>query len=161
MMNDRRNHMKMLVAVAATMLMASAAWAQAVTVDTRLFIETFFTGKDGAIERQLKPAATVTPGDRLVYVVTYRNGGRQPATDFTLTNPVPQHVEFAGEETTGAEMSVDGGKSWGTLASLKVANADGTMRAARRGDVTHLRWRMTQPIAAGAEGQVTFKARLK
>ena len=161
MMNDRRFNMKIFAAVAAAMLMASAAWAQAVTVDTRLFIETFFTGKDGAIERQLKPAATVTPGDRLVYVVTYRNSGRQPATDFTLTNPVPQHVEFAGEETAGAEMSVDGGKSWGALISLKMPNADGTMRAARRTDVTHLRWRMAQPIAAGAEGQVTFKARLK
>lgn len=161
MMSDKRMNMKIIAAVAGTMLMASTAWAQSVTVDTRLFIESFFTGKDGTIERQLKPAATVTPGDRLVYVVTYRNGGRQPATDFTLTNPVPEHVEFAGEETTGAEMSVDGGKSWGMLTSLKVANADGTMRAARRTDVTHLRWRIAQPIAAGAEGQVTFKARLK
>lgn len=161
MMSNGRMTIKIFATLAATVLMASAASAQAVAVDTRLFVETYFTGKDGAIERQLKPATTVIPGDRLVYVVTYRNTGRQPVTDFALSNPVPQHVEFAGDETAGAEMSVDGGKSWGTLARLKVANGDGMMRAARRSDVTHLRWRIAQPIAAGAEGQVTFKARLK
>lgn len=160
-MSDRRMKIRIIAAVAGGMLAATAAWAQAVNVETRLFVETYITGKDGAIERQLKPAATVTPGDRLVYVVTYRNAGRQPATDFALTNPIPKHVEFAGEETAGSEVSVDGGKTWGAITTLRIANADGTTRAARRDDVTHLRWRLTQPIAPGAEGQVTFKARLK
>lgn len=154
-------NIRTLAAIAGTLLVAVPVWAQAVTVDTRLFLETYVTGKDGAIERKLAPAATVTPGDRLVYVVTYRNGGRQPATDFVVTNPIPIHVAFAGEETAGAEMSVDGGKSWGALTALRITNANGTTRAARREDVTHLRWRIAQPIAAGGGGQVTFKARLK
>lgn len=150
---------RIIAAIAGTILSASAAWAQ-VSVETRLFTETYVTGKDGAIERKLVPSARIVPGDRLVYVVTYRNAGRQPAADVVVTNPVPKHVEFAGDETAGAEMSIDGGKSWGALASLTVRNADGSVRPARRADVTHLRWRMP-PLAAGAEGQVTFKARLK
>jgi uncharacterized repeat protein (TIGR01451 family) len=154
-------NIRTLAAIAGTLLVAMPVWAQAVTVDTRLFLETYVTGKDGAIERKLAPAATVTPGDRLVYVVTYRNGSRQPVTDFVVTNPVPMHVVFAGDETAGAEMSVDGGKTWGALAALRITAANGTTRAARREDVTHLRWRIAQPIAAGGEGQVTFKARLK
>ncbi len=160
-MSDKRMNMKIFAAVAGTMLMASAALAQSVAITTRLFVETYVTGKDGAIERQLKPASTVTPGDRLVYVVSYRNNGKQPATDFAITNPVPQHVAFAGDETAGAQMSIDGGKTWGALTALKVANANGTSRPARREDVTHLRWQLSQPIAPGTEGQVTFKARLK
>jgi len=154
-------NIRTLAAIAGTLLMAVPAYAQAVTVETRLYLETYVTAKDGAIERKLAPAATVTPGDRLVYVVTYRNGSRQPVTDFVVTNPVPMHVAFAGEESPGAEMSVDGGKNWGALTALRIANANGTTRAARRDDVTHLRWRIAQPIAAGGEGQVTFKARLK
>lgn len=148
-------------AIAGMLFTAVPALAQGVTVDTRLFVETYATAKDGSIERKLTPAATVTPGDRLVYVVTYRNTGRQPVTDFVVTNPVPKHVAFAGEETAGAEMSVDGGKSWGALPTLRVAGPNGTTRAARREDVTHLRWRLPKPIGAGTDGQVTFKARLK
>ncbi len=160
-MGNRRMKMKIMGAAVAAMMAATGALAQAVTVTTRLFSETFVTGKDGAIERVLKPATSITPGDRLVYVVTYRNGGRQPASDVVINNPISKHVELLGEETAGAQMSVDGGKTFGTLQSLTVRSANGASRPARRSDVTNLRWTLAQPVAAGAEGQVTFKARLK
>ncbi|MFC3713938.1 hypothetical protein ACFOMD_15295 [Sphingoaurantiacus capsulatus] len=160
-MGNRRMKMKIMAAAMAATMAASGAWAQAVAVTTRIFSETFVTGKDGAIERVLKPAAAITPGDRIVYVVTYRNGGRQPAADVVISNPISKHVELIGDETAGVQMSVDGGKTFGALQTLTVRGANGASRPARRTDVTNLRWILTQPVAAGAEGQVTFKARLK
>jgi len=150
---------KMIVAGAA--FAASAAFAQQpVSIESKIFVETFVTGKDGAIERQLKPAATVVPGDRLVYVLSYRNNGSKPVADFVITNPLPANVAFDGEESAGAEMSVDGGKNWGSLAQLTVRGPNGTSRPARRSDVTHIRWRLAGAIAPNADGQVTFRTKL-
>lgn len=153
-----------ILAVAAGLgLTATTALAQsqAVSLETKIFIESFVTAPDGAVERQLKPAEVVVPGDRLVYVLTYRNDGTKPATDFVVTNPLPTTVEFAGDESPGAEMSVDGGKAYGPLTQLGVSEPNGATRAARRADVTHIRWRIPGAVAPKAGGQVTFKARLK
>lgn len=153
---------RMLIAFAAS-IAAPAAFAQppSIVLESRLFVETFTNDGSGTLQRQLKPAVTVTPGDRLIYVLGYRNIGRQPASDFVIINPLPQSLIFDGEETTGAEMSVDGGTTWGALPQLKVRRPDGTPRPAARADVTHIRWRIPGTIAAGSAGQVTFRAKLK
>lgn len=147
--------------IALSALLGAPAAAQTVSMETRLFVETYEPGKDGTMQAVLKPAALVTPGDRLVYVISYRNGGRQPVSDFIITNPIAAGIEFSGGESSGAEMSVDDGRSWGPLVRLTVRKADGASRPAQRADVTHLRWRFDQPLAPGAAGQVRFKARLK
>jgi hypothetical protein len=54
-------------------------------------------------------------------------------------------------------VSVDGGKSWGKLAALTIANADGSIRPAAHSDVTHVRW-VLETIAAGAQGRLTYPA---
>lgn len=132
-----------------------------VALENKVFVESFVTAKDGTMDRQLKPATTVVPGDRLVYVISYRNNGKKPSSDVVVTNPISPTVEFIGEETAGAEMSTDGGKTYGQLAQMRMRNPDGSQRAARRSDVTHLRWRIAEAVAPGASGQVSFKARLK
>jgi uncharacterized repeat protein (TIGR01451 family) len=103
----------------------------------------------------------VTPGDKLVFLLSYRNGGASPATGFVVTNPIPSAVAFAGGESDGATVSVDGGKSWGILATLRIANADGTSRPAAPEDVTHIRWSFGQPIAPGRAGQLSFRGVVK
>ncbi len=152
---------KNVLAAAVIAALAAPAMGQAVTIETKVFVETYVAAKDGTVERQLRPATTVVPGDRLVYTIAYRNSGPKPAADFQITNPIATGVAFAGEESVGAEMSADGGKSWAPLAQLSVRAPDGTTRPARRDELTHIRWRFAQPIAAGASGQVSFKARLK
>ena len=56
-----------------------------------------------------------------------------------------------------ADVSVNGGKSWGKLASLTVTAPDGTKRAAQASDVTHVRWTLAL-LAPGASGTVTYRA---
>lgn len=159
-MSTLRTAKKLVIAALIAAGNFGVAHAQ-VALENKVFVESFVTAKDGTMDRQLKPAATVVPGDRLVYVISYRNNGKKPSSDVVVTNPISPTVEFIGEETAGAEMSIDGGKTYGQLAQMRVRNPDGTQRAARRSDVTHLRWRVAGAVAPGASGQVSFKARLK
>jgi hypothetical protein len=47
------------------------------------------------------------------------------------------------------------------LNTLRMANTDGTLRAAQRSDVTHIKWNLNQPLTAGAEGKLIFRGVVK
>lgn len=149
--------MKILLALFALLAPAAAMAADNVSLTSKVLVERVKAGADGKPVTVREEPGVVTPGDRLVFVLGYRNGGAQPATGFTLTNAIPPSVAFTGTDDTSAVVSVDGGKSWGQLAALKVAQADGTSRPAVAADVTHIRWSFGKPIAAGAGGELSFR----
>ncbi|MGA9581693.1 MAG: hypothetical protein WBR13_06965 [Allosphingosinicella sp.] len=149
--------MKIWIALFALLVPAAASAADDVSLTSKVLVERVKPGPDGKPVTVREEPGVVTPGDRLVILLNYRNGGAQPATGFTLTNPIPAAVAFAGTDDRSAAVSVDGGKSWGALASLKVVAADGTSRPAVAADVTHIRWSLSQPIAAGSGGELSFR----
>lgn len=146
-----------LLALLALLAPATAMAADNVSLTSKVFVERVKAGADGKSVTVREEPGVVTPGDRLVFVLSYRNSGAQPATGFTLTNPIPPSVDFVGSDDASASVSVDGGKNWGALASLKVVAADGTSRPAVAADVTHIRWSFSQPIAAGSGGELSFR----
>ncbi|WP_425231035.1 hypothetical protein [Sphingomonas sp.] len=111
---------------------------------------------DGRQQVVLAPAAHVLPGDRLVLRTTYRNTGAAAATRFVVTNPVPAAVAWTGDGSTGVEASIDGGRTFGALAALRVRGANGIARPAIPADVTHLRWTLAS-IAPGGAGQLSYR----
>lgn len=113
---------------------------------------------DGKTSETMEEPNQVLPGDRLVFSTRYKNNGKDPATDFVVTNPLPQPVKLTKAE--GFEVSVDGGKAFGALAALKAAGEDGKPRAAGLADVTHVRWRLAS-IAPGASGEVRYFAEVR
>ena len=149
--------MKIWLALLALLAPATAFAADNVTLTNKVFVERVKAGADGKPVTVREEPGVVTPGDRLAFVLAYRNGGSEPATGFTLTNPIPPSVAFTGSDDPIAVVSVDGGKSWGALASLKVAQPDGTSRPAVASDVTHIRWSFSRPIAAGSAGELSFR----
>jgi uncharacterized repeat protein (TIGR01451 family) len=149
--------MKIWLALFALLAPAAASAADNVSLTSKVMVERVKPGADGKPVTVREEPGVVTPGDRLVFVLGYRNSGAQPATGFTLTNPIPSSVAFTGSDDPSAVVSVDGGKSWGALASLKVAAADGSSRPAVAADVTHIRWSFGQPIAAGSRGELSFR----
>ncbi|HZG08546.1 MAG TPA: hypothetical protein VEZ70_06165 [Allosphingosinicella sp.] len=153
--------MKILLLMLALIAPAAPVLAQDVSLSSEVFVEKTVKDAKGESKTVREAPAIVTPGDRLVFVLSYANKGAQPATGFTLTNPMPAAIAFASAEGAGSEVSADGGKSWGQLAALKVALPDGTSRAAAPADVTHIRWSFTQPIAAGKGGQLSFRGTVK
>ncbi len=113
------------------------------------------TAADGSERTELVEPGAIVPGDRLVFGTDYANNGAETVTNFTVTNPLPAAVRLAPDADAALSVSVDGGKTWGELAALKVANTDGTARPASHADVTHVRW-VLATIAPGAKGRVTY-----
>lgn len=148
--------MKIWFALFALLAPVAASAADNVSLTSKVLVEKIKPGPDGKPVTVREEPGVVTPGDRLVVVLHYRNGGSEPATGFTLTNPIPASVAFTGTDDSSASVSVDGGKSWGSLQTLKVVAADGTSRPAVAADVTHIRWSLRQPIAAGSSGELSF-----
>ena len=110
----------------------------------------------GKPQTQLKAPDSVVPGDKLVLATAYRNATAKPVDGFVVTNPVPKGVEYAGGASAGAQLSVDGGRQWGSLGTLRVTQPDGTSRAAAGGDVTTVRWTIAR-VAPGAAGSVSYR----
>lgn len=143
------------------MLISSPAFAASgVSLVSEVFVERVVE-KDGKSVIELEAPKVVVPGDRLVIVLSYKNAGAQPATDFIVTNPIPQSVTYESAEGQGAQVSIDGGKNWGQLASLRVKQADGTDRAAVAADVTDIRWAFPDAIPAGQTGKLSFRGIVK
>ena len=153
--------MKIWLALLALLAPAAAVAADNVSLTSKVLVERVKAGPDGKPVTVREEPGVVTPGDRLVFQLNYRNGGAQPATGFTLTNPIPPSVTFVGTDDAAAIVSVDGGKSWGALSSLKIAQADGSSRPATAADVTHIRWSFGRPIAAGGGGELSFRGVVK
>ncbi|WP_260583090.1 hypothetical protein [Sphingopyxis sp. PET50] len=141
------------LALAAAILPGQALAANQVALDNNVFVERVSTDANGKQRVLLEEPKVVVPGDRLVFVLNYRNASAQPADKFVITNPMPAAVSFADAGDTRPFVSVDGGKTWGLLSEMTVRMADGTTRAAQPADVTHVRWAFQKPIPAERNGQ--------
>jgi uncharacterized repeat protein (TIGR01451 family) len=145
----------------ALLISTTAQAATPLQLSSDVFVERQVKRADGSNAVVLQKPNLVTPGDNLVFVVKYKNTGTKPATNISVTNPLPNAVAFNGT-SDGLEMvSVDGGKSWGFLPALRVAGQDGKQRAARMTDVTHIKWNLNQPLSAGSEGKLIFRGVVK
>jgi uncharacterized repeat protein (TIGR01451 family) len=148
---------KLLLAIAALFAPGAAFAADSVALSSMVFVEKTIADADGKAKITLQEPKVVTPGDRLIFILNYQNRGSAAANNFVVTNPLPTAVAYQGTADTSAEVSIDGGKNWGALAALKVADGPGRWRSARPEDVTHVRWTMKQAIPAGAQGKLSFR----
>ncbi|MEM1051308.1 MAG: hypothetical protein AAGI28_04360 [Pseudomonadota bacterium] len=113
--------------------------------------------EDGNETTKLVEPSTIVPGDRLIFGTDYANTGDEPVKNFVVTNPLPGPVRLAPDAEPNLVVSVDGGASWGTLASLTVTLDDGSQRSAQHADVTHVRWTLAE-IPPGEGGRLEYPA---
>lgn len=173
----------MVAGAAEAQTAAAPAAKPAVSLSSEALIERTETDASGAEKTVLKTPSEVkiVPGDRVVFALKYQNNAAVPADGFRATNPMPAPIQFISAAEEWAEVSVDGGKVWGKLASLKVtetvtktaivdadtgkvtspAKSEQIVRAAEASDVTHVRWVFAEPIAAGAKGSVSYRGVIK
>lgn len=146
----------------ATAAAAAPAVAGPLQITSSMMIEQRSAAADGTTRITLVKPTKVVPGDKVIFVVAYRNTGAQALGNVILANPVPKGMAYrqATPGTQAPELSVDG-RTFGTLASLRVPLPGGSTRAAGADDVTNVRWRLANPIPAGAQGQFAFQAVLK
>ncbi|GAA5524217.1 hypothetical protein Maes01_00771 [Microbulbifer aestuariivivens] len=150
--------------LAAVLLGAALPTLAAVELETRAFREVAATNAAGQQVTRLEPLQSAAPGQEVIYVITYRNTGDQPAQGLVVNNQVPAQMEYVGGSAEGERaqiaMSVDG-STFGPLASLRVPTADGALRPAEAADVTALRWTIEGAVAPGTSGTVRYRAVLK
>ncbi|WP_109356802.1 hypothetical protein [Sphingorhabdus sp. EL138] len=152
----------MLAALAIPGITPGAAMAaNNVALSSDVFVERKIENADGQTAVMLEEPKTVIPGDNLVFVVKYKNVGSTPATDFSVTNPLPKAVAFNGTSDGTEIVSVDGGKNWGPLSALTYTRANGEVRPALMSDVTHIKWKFNRSLSVGSEGKLVFRGTVK
>lgn len=162
---------------------AQTAGRSGVTLSSEAKVERVITAADGSerVEMRSPKDVIVTPGDRIVFTLSYENKGAEPATGFRATNPMPGAIQFISAAEDWAMVSVDGGKTFGKLASMQLTERIETdavydeetgakisdavsrdeTRPARAQDVTHVRWIFSDAIAPGAKGSVSYRGVVK
>ena len=134
----------------AAMFAATVASAHSlVQIDREVFVERSLE-RDGRTQRLLEPADTLQSGDTVVLMLAWRSPQDKP---FTISSRVPRSLAFRASGGDQPEVSVDGGRNWGTLAELRVRG-----RPATSTYVTHVRWDVDNPRAARGRGVFTYSA---
>lgn len=142
-----------------TMMANAPALAQDQAIDLKgdVKLEKVMIDDGGQSLVELVEPDTIVPGDKLIFGTEYSNNGTETVTNFVVTNPVPSAVRLAPAAPADLIVSVDGGATWGELATLSVEQADGTSRPAQQADVTHIRWTLAT-VAPGVKGRLEYPA---
>ncbi|HVC01613.1 MAG TPA: hypothetical protein VND80_05340 [Steroidobacteraceae bacterium] len=119
----------------------------------------------GTSQTRLVPADRVVAGDPVVYTLTVRNEGLASANHVVVNSPIPRQMRYLPGTAVGpaakVSFSVDGGRSYGEPAQLRVADADGALRAATAADYTDIRWVLQDTLQAGSVAFVRYTAVLR
>lgn len=153
-------HFSTIMAMLAAAFTAPAMANNTISLESEIFVERV-TNTSGRTAVILERPTSLIPGDRLVFVVKYKNTGAAPASDVVITNPIPNAIQFQETLDGTEQVSVDGGKNWARLEKLRIALKNGESRPASPSDVTHIRWVILEDITNGDEGKLTFRGVVK
>ena len=146
----------LIAAIMAGSLPAAAQQDSGLTSKIELEKATPGANRNAEIYTYVEPDVVV-PGDRIRVTLTFTNRSSAPATGLNITNPIPEGLVFNGTSDTGDfSVSVDGGKSFGALASLTVPVQNAAPRSATLTDVTHVRWLWSKPVPPQQSRSVAF-----
>lgn len=129
-------------------------------METQTFVERVRTDINGRPRRILASASRTEPGDQLIFVVNWRNQGSQPLRGVAVTRPVPPGTRLSPPDPA-AQVSIDGGQSWGRLEELWLPTPLGGTRRAAPADVTHVRWTIPSQISPGESGRLSYRATVR
>lgn len=139
---------------------SSVSFAQAtgpgnVELSRSIFVE---RGGLGGAARTLETTREFRAGDTIVLMVRWTANAQNRG--FVVSSPVPATLDYRNSSLLNQTVSVDGGRNWGRLASLRIIES-GRIRTANPQDVTHLRWHISAREAARGSGQFTYSAIVK
>ncbi len=158
------------ILVSAALLAAaglSTALAAEGTIELRTVAETELevVNEEGVREILREEAATVVPGDDVIFTIHFANVGSEPAENVVITDQIPEHMLFrdleGGYEGALVTISVDGGGRYDLPGNLVVTDDQSGERPAEAHDYTHLRWTLPAPVAPGEKGFVVYRAQLQ
>lgn len=108
-----------------------------------------------------------SPGETLIFTLSYQNSGDERAVDVKLDNPLPAGTKYVPGSASGANSQVsysaDGGKSFAAPEQLSVEKVKAGKKEKVRAqavDYTTIRWVISE-IQPGQSGQVSFRAQVQ
>ena len=149
------------------MLLPVAAWtAPDVKIDI-VAEKVVVVEKDGKKLEQRVATQEVLPGDILVYTLSYKNVGDEPAKNINIDDPIPNDTVYIVDSAYGPgseiSFSIDGGKTYKqpSLLSYEVdVNGKKVKRKATPEQYTHIRWSVPE-VGVGKSGVASFRVRVK
>ena len=154
----------LLSSILALALVSSPVLAE-IKLTTVAEVEVTETDAQGNKTVKRVPPSRVVPGTEVIYTITAKNTGTQPADNIVVTNPIPEQTMYVDGSAFGAgttiTFSVDGGKSYNSADKLTVKGTDGKPRAATAEDYTNVRWTLQFSLQPGQEAPVWFRTRVK
>lgn len=153
--------------LAATLLLAVPAWAKPqVTVSITAEKEITVIEKNKSVTKRVA-AKEFTPGETILYTLSYQNSGTDTASNVVIDDPIPAGtvlVPGSASETGDLAFSIDHGKTYKkpTLLTYEFKTGDGKKekRVASPEEYTNIRWTIPV-IPAGTKGTVQFKVKVK
>lgn len=155
-----RIRLTLAIAATALTLPVAAHARQPVSLSANVFLEKVDSDRSGHERRVLAVPGALEQGDRLVFLLRYRNDGGTPVSDFAVTNPVPASIRVDATDPAML-VSVDGGRNWGRLDQLEVRTPLGGIRRAVADDITHVRWTVRASVAPGDGGQIAYRGTVR
>ncbi|MEZ5737186.1 MAG: hypothetical protein R3E09_15540 [Novosphingobium sp.] len=135
-----------IVASLSGLLLSQTAFAAPnIAMDSAVYVER--TGHGSMLH--LEPADRLNRGDRVITILSWHRLGGDGG--FTITNPLPNAIAYQANAREDEQVSVDGGRSWGRLGSLRIGS-----RLATPEDVTHVRWRIPASSVAKGRGNIAY-----
>ncbi len=142
------------------------AWAaDKLTLSNSVFQDIEIKNADGKSEIKRIPVETAFPGSELLYVITYKNTGDKPAEDVVISNPLSKELLYKDQSANGnnatVTVSVNGGKNYGEITTLRIPTTDGADRPAKVEDITDIQFKLSKPVLPEESGTVSFWVVLK
>ncbi|MFT3966650.1 MAG: hypothetical protein QM690_12295 [Sphingobium sp.] len=132
--------------------------AASMALDGRLLVETM--GRGAEASRTVREATEARSGDRLIFLIRYRNRGGSTLTGYDFVSPVPRGVRILPDRADSVRISVDGGRHWSRPDSPVHIDAQGKLRPSEDLNPTHVRLRLDRAIAPGETGTVAYRGLL-
>lgn len=150
--------------LALSLALTSTFVSAEVTLTNSMFEVVTITAADGSTSDQWQQPDKLIPGERVGYQVEVNNQGTEAAADIVIANPIPEHTVYVQGSAKGLgtqiEFSVDNGKTFALPAQLFIQK-DGKSVQAQAADYTQVRWKLNQPLAAGASSTVQYIVKIK
>ncbi len=122
-------------------------------------------GKNGEKQFSYVEPTLATPGDVMLYSITFENIGKEPVNNIVVNNPIPNNSKYRMNSATGKNtkitFSIDGGKAFGNPEDLVVKDKTGKSWVAKPEEYTHIRWVYEKSLAPGEKGEVSYKTKIK
>jgi hypothetical protein len=139
---------------------ATIASGAPMTLDGHLLVESVAGSAESGESRTVRTPAEVRSGDRLIFLIRYRNKGETALPGYDFVAPVPHGVRILPDRGDTVRISADGGRNWTRPDSPLRIDVGGRLRAADALAPTHVRLRLDRRIAPGEAGTVAYRGLL-